>query len=372
MNETEVLPKICIQIYNSSDYCGSGVLVKLNGQFYVFSAAHVFTDNPKKSIAIQGFHGVSEEYGKIEFSELKGGIEPIQKYDIVVALVKNEGGFLNFPCIKFCQDITFPDISLIFRGTQRSVALKPHSVTPCTIDTPVNNESLFCIKVPLESYANMKGDVGAEVMSGYSGSGIFIRGVDDIYLVGITLNVDDDDFTGVNCRSIQAVKELFIPDMELSDFHGGNKPLKINVANIRKEVTKEMILNRKSESYGDVENITRKMNAFIENWTTEDLDEFVEDILVWENIENSKIRNNSTFREPIENAKSSWRAGHRKYQVSSISKGNERFHKLLDDLTDLLKEELEGTPYKSNSSVIAAGEVARLLANCNLRFDLIK
>ncbi|BBB29912.1 hypothetical protein [Neptunomonas japonica] len=108
------------------------------------------------------------------------------------------------------------------------------------------------------------------------------------------------------------------------------------------------------------------MDSFIEDWTPEDLDGFISDILVWEDIEHSKIRNHSSYRDLIENAKAIWASGNKKYQVSSIQQGNVRFHKILDELTQLLKEELDGTSIKSSSSVIAAGEVARLLANCTL------
>ena len=214
----------------------------------------------------------------------------------------------------------------------------------------------------------MKGNTGASVMNGYSGSGVFIRGTDDIFLVGISQNIDKDSFNGVNCRSIGVLKNSFLPDIEISDFRGGNAQLKLNVAEIKEKITQAMIERRKSDEYGDVENLTRKMDAFIENWTSEDLDGFIKDILVWENIDRKKVRNHSLYRDRIENAKAIWSAGNKHYQVSTIQQGNQRFHKILDDLTDLLKEELEGTSIKSSSKVIAAGEVARLLADCTLKF----
>ncbi len=214
----------------------------------------------------------------------------------------------------------------------------------------------------------MKGNVGASVMNGYSGSGIFIKETDETFLIGISQNIDKDNFTGVNCRSIGILKNYFLPNMEISDFHGGITQLRLNVAEIKANITNAMIELRKSDGYGDVENLTRKMDAFIENWTSEDLDGFIKDILVWENIERTKIRTHSLYRDRIENAKAIWAAGNKHYQVSSIQQGNQRFHKILDDLTDLLKEELDGTSIKSSSQVIAAGEVARLLADCTLKF----
>tara|TARA_R110001583_G_scaffold59030_1_gene175668 strand:- start:2849 stop:3964 length:1116 start_codon:yes stop_codon:yes gene_type:complete len=369
MNELDVLPKTSIQIFQSDNYHGSGILVEINEVFYIFSAAHVFSQNVSKPLILDGFYGKSEEYGRVDFGYLIGEHEEIQKYDIAVIAIDQKHKFSNFPKISFCEDINFPENSYVFRGTQRSQSLKPHTVTPCSLDTSINSDSLFCLKVPLEAYANMKGDVGAEVMGGYSGSGIFIKETDKNYLVGIAQSIEKDDFTGINCRSVKIIKDFFLPNIDIAEFHGGNAQLKLNIAEIKRNVTQGMINERKkTNDYGDVENLTRKMNSFMKNWTPEDLDGFINDILVWENIEHSKIRNHSSYRDLIENAKAIWASGNKKFEVSSIQQGNERFHKILDELTDLLKEELDGTSIKSSSPVIAAGEIARLLANCTLDF----
>jgi len=369
MNELDVLPKTCVQIHQSGSYHGSGVLIETGGLFYVFTAAHVISQDISKPLTLDGFHGVSEKYGKIEFNGLIGEHKATEQYDIAVIAIDQKHQFPDFPKIIFCEDIGFPENSYTFRGTQKSPALQAHTVTPCYLDTPINRESLFCLKVPLEAYTNMKGSVGAEVLGGYSGSGIFIKKTSSIYLVGIVQNIDKDDFTGVNCRSIKTIKDSFLPNIEISGFHGGNAQLKLNIVEIKKNITQSMIDERKkSNDYGDVENLTRKMNSFMEDWTPEDLDKFINDILVWEEIEHSKVRNHSSYRDLIENAKAIWASGNKKYLVSSIQQGNERFHKIQDDLTELLREELEGTSIKSNSSVIAAGEIARLLANCTLDF----
>jgi hypothetical protein len=369
MNELDVLSKTSLKIYHADNYHGSGVLVETGGFFYVFSAAHVINQDINKPLALDGFYGVSDEYGEIEFDMVIGEHKEIEQYDIVVIAIDQKHKFQSFPKISFCEDINFPGNSFAFRGTQKSTALKAHTVAPCHLDTSFNDESLFCLKVPMEYYTDMRGNVGAEVLGGYSGSGIFIRGIDNNYLVGIAQNIDKDDFTGVNCRSIRVIKDLFLPDIEIEDFHGGNPQLKLNIAEIKRNVTQGMIEERKkSNDYGDVENLTKKMNSFMEDWLPEDLDGFISDILVWENIERSKIRNHSSYRDIIDNAKAIWASGNKKYHVSNIQQGNERFHKILDELTALLKEELDGTSIKSSSSVIAAGEIARLLANCTLDF----
>src|SRR5688572_25550347 len=120
MNDLEVLPKTCVQIYQADDYHGSGVLVEISGFFYVISAAHVFNYDANKITIITNFYGISEEYGKIEFHALIGKQEEILKYDIVVISINVKHSFRDFPSIKFCEDIKFPGISLIFRGTQKS------------------------------------------------------------------------------------------------------------------------------------------------------------------------------------------------------------------------------------------------------------
>jgi len=95
MNELDVLPKTCVQIYQSDNYHGSGVLVEAGGVFYVFSAAHVISQDITKLLTIEGFYGVSEKYGKIEFGTLIGEHEARQKFDIAGA------------CKQFCVTAKF-------------------------------------------------------------------------------------------------------------------------------------------------------------------------------------------------------------------------------------------------------------------------
>ena len=369
MNETELLRKVSIQIYKKDNYRGSGALIETNGKFYVITATHVISDSESEPLDLNDFFGKSEEYEQIRFGSLIGEFEKSLKFDISVIEIVNENKFHDFPKISFCNDISFPENQFMFRGTQKSIALKPHTIIPCSLDSDINGEESFCLKVPLQAYTDMKGSVGAEVLSGYSGSGVFIRHAKKNYFTGTAQDIDKDDFTGVNCRSINVVKNHFLESIEIEDFEGGIKQLKINIAEIKKNITEEMIEERKKKNdYGDVENITGKMDAFIQDWSAEDLDGFINDILVWEEIEHNRIRNHSTYRDLIDNAKAIWASGNKKYQVSSVSQGNERFHKILDDLRDILKDELENTSLRSSSSVIAAGEVARLLANCNLDF----
>ena len=355
-------------MYQGDTYQGSAVMVEIEQHYYIISAAHVFYNDFNKVLSIMKFHGISEEYGELKFKMPLGTSDQHEEHDIIVIPVDTLVEFSGFPKIQFCEDISFPGLSFVFRGTAKSPAKKPHSVGPCQVDTSINENGIFCLEIPLGSYADTTGNVGAQVLDGYSGSGIFIKEVNDIFLVGIVQKVEKDSFTGVNCRSINIVKKAFIRSLDISDFHGGNTQLKLNVAEIRRKVTRTMIEERKVNKYGDVENITRKMDAFLDDWTNEDLDKFISDIITWEYIEHTKIRNNSRYRNLIENAKAILASGNKKYKVQTVQQGNERFHQIVDEFTELLKSELEGTPIRTSSPVFAAGEIARLLANCTLDF----
>jgi len=104
MNELDVLQKTSVQIYLSDNYHGSGVLVETNGAFYVFSAAHVICQDISKPLILDGFYGISEKYGKIEFDNLIGEHNATLEYDIAVIAIDQKHNFRDFPKISFCED----------------------------------------------------------------------------------------------------------------------------------------------------------------------------------------------------------------------------------------------------------------------------
>ncbi len=182
--------------------------------------------------------------------------------------------------------------------------------------------------------------------------------------------MSDDNFSGVNCISIKAFKDDFFPDMVLADFHGGNEQFKLNIAELKREITQQLIDQRKGDNYGDVENLTRKMDVFLGDWEPSELDSFIEDILIWEGIEHKRIRNHSEYRSLIDDAKITLASGNKHFRVADIQQGNERFHKIREDFVDIVNQQFEGTPLQKYSPTIAAGEIARLLANCKLNFKM--
>jgi hypothetical protein len=371
MNHLEVLPKTNISISNEHSHIGGGVLVKVNKSYFILTAAHViFGDNccNFQNSNPEELKYISETYGELQYKEYVGQEESIKNHDIVAIHITPSKDMQDFPEVKFCQDTDFPDLEFIFKGRSKSPSGKSYSILPCTKNSEENSD--IHIKIPPESYTNFEGETGAEILQGYSGSGVFINNPkeDEIYLIAVVLSVSDDNFTGVNCAGISKFKDNIINEMVISDFFGGNKLLNLNIKDIRRSITTEIINERKTNKYGDVENLTRKMDVFLEDWQPEDLDQFIHDILIWEKIEHSKIRNNSSYKELIDESKAILSSGNKSYQVKNTQEGNDRFHKIQEDFISIVREQLDGTPLQKSSRTIATGEIARLLANCKLDF----
>jgi len=373
MNYLQNLPRTTIKISREPNYLGSGVLIRINNMYYVLTAAHViygddFCDidhaNPSD------FVYDSECYGILDYKETIGSKKIHRKNDLLVIRVESNTILTGYPEIKFCDDVSFPKASFIFRGTAKSVSGQIYSINPCYVNSLPDEKNRFCLAVPLDSYSDTKGETGAEVLQGYSGSGLFAKDSGEFLLVGVVLSVSDDNFSGVNCISITALKEDFFPELVLADFHGGNKQFKLNIAELKREITQQLIDQRKGDSYGDVENLTRKMDVFIEGWEPSELDEFIGDILLWDNIEHKRIRNNSEYRDLIDEAKIILASGNKYFRVADIQQGNEKFHKIQEKFVEIVNQQLEGTPLQKYSPTIAAGEIARLLANCKLNFKM--
>lgn len=368
-NYLTLLPKTTVLVKTSAKLLGSGVLVVIEHNFYVITAAHVVFGKKfqNSGIDFNSLEFSSEEYGKLSFINVVGNFEDQKKNDLIpikVSLSKAE----DYPKIGFCADVSYPESEYIFRGKAEK-AMDIHSVPSCTIDTQPNDKGSFHLRVPSDSYSNARGEDGAEILQGYSGSGIFSQSADQFLLVGIVLSVREDNFKGVICCSISILKEVFFPSLIVEDFHGGNSNLRISVSEIRKEITKNLIDERKDISrHGDVENIIRKMDVFLPSWNTEDLDQFIKDILVWEKIYHDRIRVHDEYRELIDEAKADWAAGNKTFTVTNSGAGNVRFHKITDEFKDTLLEILESSPLRKNSRTIVSGEIAKMLADCTLNF----
>lgn len=370
MSYLKLLPKTTVKV--SSEYCflGTGVLLKIGNDFFVITAAHVVFGENLQAIDttdLKELIYISEQYGKLAFLDVVGTQENQKKHDIVPIKVECLNA-QDYPNVNLCSDVSFPEAKFVFRGTARSVSLIPHSIPSCVIDTLPDIEYKFHLRIPHEDYSNAQGESGPEVLQGYSGSGVFFQDSEKFWLVGIVLSVGNDNFNGVICRSILVLKNYFFPTLNLEDFHGGNARVKAKVSDLRKEITQELIEERKTNAYGDVENLTKKMNAFLPFWSASDLDQFIADILIWENLERRNIRHNDEYKDLVDEAKAVLASGNKKYFVNNPAQGNERFHKIQDEFNSYLIELFDNSPLKINSRTIAAGELAKMLANCNLDF----
>jgi len=209
-------------------------------------------------------------------------------------------------------------------------------------------------------------------LQGFSGSGVFIHDdkPESIYLTSIVSSVSPDNFNGVNCSCISMFQKHLIPSINLVEYFGGNRVFKLQIAEYRKEITQDMIQAIKLHDYGVVENLTKKMNVFHDGWTNEDLDGFIQDMLLWDNIYDKKIKHNKEINELIEDCKISLACGNNYHHVSSYQQGNERFHKIREEFLELVKEHTNNTPLSKHARLIAMGEIAKLLAICKLRFEL--
>lgn len=369
MNYLDLLPKVTVIINDKLGPIGSGVYVKIHDSFYVLTAAHVIYQKNGDLLPLKDITLRSEVYGELKVDTICGDRSAHYDFDMVPIKVLSEGHGANFPIAEFCEKIDYPQAAFIFRGRPESISEEIYSVDPCYVNSLPGSSGRFSISIPGERYSNAIGESGYEILKGYSGSGLFARDTDRFLLVGLVVKVNEDDFSGVVCISIEKLKQYFFPELTLSEFHGANKGLKLSIASLRKEITQKLISERKEKKYGDVENLIKKMNVFLGDWNTEDLDGFINDILLWEKFDQKRIRNNPEYQDLIDEAKAQLAAGNKQFKVDSIASGNDKFHKIQEEFLNIVKDELEGTPLKSNSRVIATGEVAKMLANCKLGFD---
>ena len=366
MNNIEKIRSMTVLIYKNESYQGSGVLVKCKQNHFVITADHVINNDSEvndNSILLKTEMG-------LELSPLSI-LNRSNDEEIDLAVLQVDSSNIDINETFFCEDITFPDIELSFRGTAKSEQIETHTIQKCLVDTPPNSNGIFCLKIPGDQYSNAEGESGGVVLQGYSGSGVFYSGPDsELLLTGIVQTVSNNDFPGVNCISISKVKEYLIPEIIISDFHSGNAEIKIKISELKKEITQKLINKHKNDSYSAVKNLSKKMDVFLGSWDTEELDSFVEDMLLWDLLEHKKIRH-SDYQDLIDDSKANLAAGNNKHIVSNIADGNTRFNEIKKEFKEILKEHLKGTPLEKHISVIAAGETARLLANCRLNFELI-
>lgn len=372
MNHLQILPDFTVQISHCSIYMGSAVLVKINNIFYVLTAAHVpfgeeceqYKENLSSTLTYE-----SESLGKLIFVKELGNIEIYKTHDIFAIEVTVES-YDDFCEVSFTDDIDFPGLNFLFRGRAKSTSGNTYTIEPCKKNG--KSKSLINLKIPIDDYNDFKGESGLEILQGFSGSGVFIH--DDepnsAYLSSIVSSVSDDNFNGVNCICISLFQKHLIPSIKLVEYYGGSKVFKLQIAKYKNEITQEMINATKRNDYGVVENLTKKMTVFHDGWENEDLDAFIKDMLLWDNIYDKKIKHNKELNELIEDCKAELACGNNYHHVSTHQQGNDRFQKIREEFSELVKAHTNDTPLYKHARLITMGEIAKLLAICKLKFEL--
>ena len=221
MNHLKLLPILTVQISQTSNYMGSAVLVKVDDIFYVLTAAHVlfgkecadYSEGLSASLIYE-----SETLGELKFVKELGDIGIFKAHDILAIEVEGNINNESFPEVLFTSDTDFPELEFLFRGRAKSTSKEFHTIEPCKKNG--TSHSNIHLKIPVEDYTDFKGDVGAEVLQGFSGSGVFIHDNEsnDAYLTSIVKSVSQDNFTGVNCACISLIKEHLVPSIKLVNF----------------------------------------------------------------------------------------------------------------------------------------------------------
>ncbi|MGE6809007.1 hypothetical protein [Pseudoalteromonas nigrifaciens] len=223
MNHLTLLPYTTVQIFKESAYLGSAVLVKVRNTFYVLSSAHVtfgkeceqYNDELCSTLT---YESESEEIENLAFVKVLGNLEIFKTYDIVAIEVDVALKIVDFPEIFFTSDTDKPALEFIFRGRGKVQSGKTYSVMPC-FKNGTDGADIH-IEIPEKAYADFQGEIGAEVLQGFSGSGVFIHdhNSDKAFLTSVVKSVSEDYFVGVNCTCISLFKEHLIPEIELIDY----------------------------------------------------------------------------------------------------------------------------------------------------------
>ncbi len=218
MNHLTFLPRTTVQIFKNSRYQGSAVLVKVKNKFYVLTAAHVafgkecnlYTDALSSSLTYK-----SESIGELTFVRQLGNLDIYKTHDILAVEVKANCD--SFPDIHFTSDTNNPKLEFIFRGSAKSESGKIYSVKPC-IKNGISGKDIH-LEIPVKDYTDFEGEAGAEVLQGFSGSGVFIHddNSSEAFLTSIVKSVSADNFVGVNCTCISLYKEHLIPEISFFD-----------------------------------------------------------------------------------------------------------------------------------------------------------
>jgi hypothetical protein len=368
MSWIKELPKLTITIQNSqSEHLGSGVLLKIADEFCILTAAHVLFDESIDVVNASDFKFMSESYGELIVPGESVQFTKNASIDAFLVKICDFNESATYPNLFYTSDHEFPGLKFCFRGKPKSVSGNIYTVYNNSVNG--SSDGKIKVQIPPEYYTDFKGETGCELLQGYSGSGWLISNHKNLYLSGIVCSVSNDNFSGVNCICISEIISKLSLDIKLSDLEDTVDLVSLDVSNIRNKISKEIIRFAKETNNESVLNLTRKMDLFLPDWVEDDLESFVSDMLIWEELYQSKVIGNPKFKELIEESKSELSSGNKKFYVASAIEGNSKFHEIQAEFKSIITSFLdEHKLWGKYISTVSNGEIAKYLANCKLDF----
>jgi len=367
LNLIDLLEQLTITIDSvDGQHLGSGTLIKVENDFYVLTAAHCVLEESEQEFNPENVKIYNKTYGTLPLEMIKVGKPSI---DAILLKVSSSVEFPNYPEIHYTDDYLFPSLEFCFRGKPKSPSGKLYTVYNCSINGK-DEQGFINVSIPSPFYTNYQGETGAEVLDGFSGSGLIIQNHKRLYYCGMVCSVSDDNFCGVDCISISTIAENQSINIPISaDLPDTSEIVEFDVKRLRKEITKEIVQSAEDSNNVAVKNLKRKMNLFLPDWDQDDLENFVSDMLTWDVLYKDKVKANPTFKDLIDESKDVLSAGSKKYVVNSSREGNRYFHDIKKDFKDIVASFLDEHPtWKRYISTVSNGEIAKYLANCNLDF----
>ncbi|WP_269520777.1 hypothetical protein [Alteromonas sp. BMJM2] len=367
INTITLLEKLAITIdSDDGEHLGSGTLLRIRNDFYVLTAAHCLFDNETLELDSSVLKINNKEYGQINLVK-QVLVNP--SVDAIFLKVSPEQVFKGFPDILFTDDYLFPSLYFCFRGKPKTPSGNSYTVYNCSVNGRGDN-GLINLSIPSPFYTDFKGETGAGVLDGFSGSGLIIENHQQLYFCAMVHSVSEDNFCGVDCIAISDIEKVCPVEMDIvEDLPDTSETVQFDVDKLRREITKEIIKSAEDSDNVAVKNLKRKMDLFSPDWDQEELENFISDMLTWDVLYKEKVKGNSNFEKLINESKVVLSAGNKKYIVNSSAEGNKYFHEIRKEFREIVKSFLEKhDAWSRYINTVSNGEIAKYLANCNLDF----
>jgi hypothetical protein len=369
VNNLSVLQKLTVFIScKGRGHCGSGVLVKIAGNYFVLTASHVLQDEsdplyPTK-INADDIEVVTDAGNVLKCEEHIFSKEIHSSKDITALKVQVD---FDVPEVKFTNDhLHMIEEEFIFRGKSWSAENPPQSII-ATLDC-VRDEN-FLLRIKNDQFENNLGHSGAELLNGCSGSGVFSKRLQGDYLFGVVLSVPDGSVKGVNCISIKDFYDIFGEDLIIEDLFDMSESVEFSVSEFRKSITKTVIEKAKGDDSDMISRLVRKMDVFTPGWDETDLEGYLTDLLIWEEMYKGFISTSSVRKNIIEEAKEEFSRGNKKYLVRDSLDANQKYHEIQELFREIISNHVDSTPsLRNRKEAIVAGEIVKLLGRCKIDF----